>query len=392
MEQEINKLIKRSSNNENFSNLFYLISKEENIAKAIKQYKKFGSKIPGINNKTINDLYKVNEKNRINYIKELSENYKPGPIKIINKINFDNSIRKIGISNIEDRIIQLMIKQIIEPIFETKFINNSFGFRPNRNCYKAIYNTIKIINNTKYNYIIDIDIEKFYNNINHKIIINRIKELSITDKKLLLIINKIIKSRLIINNKLIDNNTGIPTGSILSPLLANIVLDKLDKYFIDKYPNEYLIRYADDIKIITNDLNKAKAIMKDIENYLNNELKLNLNKKKSKIINIKYRYSKYLGFKIKVNKNNKIKILINDDKLKYLYKIINNELSEIEIKSILRYYNISRDSNNQINKLLKSKEILLEIKFINYKIYKNQPVINIDNIIKIKIDRIITNS
>lgn len=391
MEQEINKLIKRSINNENFSNLFYLINKDENIAKAIKNYKTYGSKVSGINNKTIDDLYKLDSQQRIRYISKLFTKYNAGINKKVLKKNYDDFLREIMISNIEDRIIQLMIKQILEPIFETKFVNNSFGFRPNKSCYKAIYSIIKMINNSKFNYVIDIDIKKFYNNINPKTIIDRMKEIGIKDDRLLIIINKIMKAKATYKNKIINNKTGIPTGTILSPLLANIVLDKLDKYFIDKYPDEYLIRYADDIKIITNDLNKAKVIMNDIENYLNKELKLNINKEKSKIINIKYNYSTYLGFKIKLN-NNKIKILIKDKKLNYLYNRINNQLEETEIKSILRYYNISKDTNNQINELLKAKGILFKIKFIDYKIYKNQTIINDDNIIKIKIDQIINNS
>ena len=392
MDEIINKLVKRSINNENFSNLFYLITQEENITKAIKHYKKFGSKVPGINNKTIDDILKLKITDRNNYINKIINYYNPGLNKKIVIKNYDNSSREIMISNIEDRIIQLMIKQILEPIVEVKFINNSFGFRPNKNCYKAIFTIIKILNETKFNYVIDIDIKKFYNNINPKIIINRLKEFGITDDRLLIIINKIMRAKYIYKNKIIINKSGIPTGTIISPLLANIVLDKLDQYFINKYPDEYLIRYADDIKIITNDLNKAKVIMNDIEKYSNNELKLNINKEKSKIINIKYRYSNYLGFKIKLNKNNKPKIIIKDKKLEYLYKIINNKLTKLEIESKLRYYNISKDANNQINKLLINKGILFKIEFINYKIYKNQFTINNDNFIKIKINQIINDN
>lgn len=235
----------------------------------------------------------------------------------------------MGIPAIWDRLIQQCILQVLEPICEAKFHNHSYGFRPNRNTHHAMSRVISLINLGKYHYCVDIDIKGFFDNVNHGKLLKQMWTLGIRDKRLLTVISKLLKSE--IKGEGIPSK-GTPQGGILSPLLSNIVLNELDWWVSNQwesikmnntnrkiggfhqYARKYtqlkcgfIVRYADDFKIMCKTYGEAKRFYYEVIDFLKMRLGLEINKEKSKIINLKNKSSDFLGFKIKVVPKGKTK-------------------------------------------------------------------------------------
>lgn len=374
MHNKFVKLYNRSLNEEYFSNLMYLISDQNNIRLAIKNIKKNkGSNTPGPNGHNINNILNMNTKKCMNMFKKRFNYYIPGKIKLIEIPKENNKVRILGIPDIEDRVIQQCILQILNPILEAKFKENNYGFRQNRNCKDAIFKMIEIIKETDYKYIINIDIKSFFDNINHTKLSQQIWNIGIRDKKLLKILNLIIKSDGIKNQRIIKRNKGLPQGGIISPLLANLVLNELDNYIETNIPNCKIIRYADDFEILCTDLYIAKEIKRKVISWLKEELKLNINESKTKIINLYYKYSEFLGFKIKINNNTKEpKILIANNKIIKIKEKIDNIEDQTNklliINGINEYYNISNNTNKELKKIFNTNiNNSYNIKYLNKK-------------------------
>ena len=158
----------KNKNNYRFYKLMDLITSEQNIKLSYRNIKKNkGSKTPGVNGYTIDDLEKITNDNLVIYIKRRLENYQPQMVRRVEITKDDGKIRPLGIPTIEDRIIQQCIKQVIEPICEAKFYNHSYGFRPNRSTHHAIGRSMYLINKNRLHHVVDIDIKGFFDNVNH---------------------------------------------------------------------------------------------------------------------------------------------------------------------------------------------------------------------------------
>jgi len=191
---------------------------------------------PGIDKFTIND-FQINIDDNLNILRKLLEdqNYEPLPLLKITIPKENQKERNILISTVRDRIVQTAILNILEPIFEKNFLDTSYSYRKGRSANMALNKIQKYIKNEN-NWIVIGDIESFFDNVNLEILFNLIKK-EINDKNLLNLIFKIIKSGEQFNNK------GIPQGSVISPIFANIYLNEFDKLIYSKYN---LIRYVDD--------------------------------------------------------------------------------------------------------------------------------------------------
>lgn len=320
LQETFDNLYKDSQTGKNFNDLYELVISENNILLAYRTIKSNkGSKTAGIDAQTIDEFKKMNKNEFVSYIRNKLQDYQPKAVRrvLIPKPNGD--FRPLGIPTLTDRVIQQMIKQVIEPICEAKFFKHSYGFRPHRSTHHAISRCVYIVNHTKAHYAVDVDIKGFFDNVNHTLLLKQLWNMGIRDRIILKIISKMLKAPI----KGIGTPTkGTPQGGILSPLLSNVVLHDLDIWvanqweeFKTNHPYKtnsdkfealrrrnlkvgYMIRYADDFKILTNSYQSAKKWFYAVEQYLKQRLKLDISKDKSKIINLKKDKSEFLGFSI----------------------------------------------------------------------------------------------
>lgn len=323
MQDTFDNLYQESKQDRSFYNLYDQIISERNILLAYRTIKSnSGSITAGTDGLVINDLKNLNPNQLISFIRETLKDYKPKAVKRVFIPKESGGKRPLGIPTIIDRLIQQMIKQIIEPIAEAKFYEHSYGFRPLRNTHHAIARAQSLINKAHLHYVVDIDIKGFFDNVNHNRLMKQIWNIGIRDKRVIAIISKILKTP--IKGEGIPKR-GVPQGGVISPLLANIVLNDLDKWVYSqwtgmktKYPYKdysgklnavkrsrlkegYLVRYADDFKVFTRNSDTAHKWFHAIKKYLKDRLKLDISPEKSKITNLRKKKSDFLGYRLKAN-------------------------------------------------------------------------------------------
>lgn len=352
MQEKIDSLYAESKSGKIFTNLMKEILREENIMLAYRNIKRnSGSHTPGTDNLTIKEIEKLEPEkyvNKLRYILSGSvHGYRPKPVKRVEipKNDHTGKTRPLGIPCIWDRLVQQCIKQILEPICEAKFNEHSYGFSPIRSGENALKDCYKNMQQTKLHYVIEFDIKGFFDNVNHSKLIKQMWSLGIRDKHLIYIIKQMLKCPIKLNNgKITTPEKGTPQGGILSPLLANIVLNELD-WWIDsqwrshpvaeyygeikppkidkkgqvwkrydlgyyhmkktKLKEMYIVRYADDFRIFCRNHKDAEKIKYAVEDWLNKRLKLEISQEKTKIINLRTKWSEFLGFKMKLHKKSK---------------------------------------------------------------------------------------
>lgn len=263
---------------------------KDNLNEAYKQVirNKGASGIDEMTCEEVKDYLKVNGDKLINQI--LNREYQPLPVRRVEIPKPNGGIRKLGVPTVVDRIIQQALVQVLTPIFEPTFSEYSYGFRPNRRCQNAIDRTLELINNG-YEWIVDLDLEKFFDNVPHdkliRIIDNEVKDSDITS-----LIMKYLKAGVLINGTFEETNVGTPQGGNLSPLLSNIYLSLLDKELETR--GLHFARYADDCVILVKTENAAKRVMYSITRFIETKLKLKVNATKTHIT--RPSNLKYLGF------------------------------------------------------------------------------------------------
>lgn len=220
----------------------------------------------------------------------LSRKYQPLPVKRVEIPKPNGGIRKLGVPTVVDRIIQQAMVQKLSPIFEPLFSEYSFGFRPNRRCQNAIDRTLELINQG-YEWIVDLDLEKFFDNVPHDKLI-RLVDRQVNDSDVTSLIMKYLKAGVMINGTFEKTEVGTPQGGNLSPLLSNIMLNELDKELEARHL--HFARYADDCVIFVKTEYSAERVMKNIIHFIEAKLKLKVNATKTHIT--KPSNLKYLGF------------------------------------------------------------------------------------------------
>ncbi len=247
---------------------------------------------PGIDGVTTEEIERVMQKQWLQIKQDILEGkYRPSPVKRVEIPKPDgNGVRQLGIPTVMDRIIQQAIHQELVPVFDPTFSQYSYGFRPNRNAQQAILQTQKYIQEGC-EWVVDIDLEKFFDRVNHDMLMARVAR-RVKDKKILLLIRRSLQSGVMEDGLVKATEEGTPQGGPLSPLLSNIMLDDFDRE-LEKRGLRFA-RYADDCNIYVKSEKAGRRVMEAAVRYLIDKLKLKVNQQKSAVDNPSNR--KFLGF------------------------------------------------------------------------------------------------
>ncbi|MCL6576223.1 group II intron reverse transcriptase/maturase [Kyrpidia sp.] len=313
-----------------FKNLLEIAKAEVTIVTAIHRIKaNHGSETAGSDGQTIREVLENQYPEIIRLVREMLDDYRPALLRRvwIPKPGKDE-MRPLGIPAIADRVVQEVLRMIIEPIVEAQFFKHSYGFRPMRDAHMALERVTSICFNTGYHWVIEGDIKGCFDNINHTRLIKQLWHMGVRDRRVLMIIKKMLKAGVM--NEIETTEAGTPQGGIISPLLANVYLHKLDQWIIREWESKqtkhnysrksvrtralrkrtnlkpaYLVRYADDWVLITNTKANAEKWKRRIQKYLGVRLKLTLNEEKTLITNVREKPIHFLGHEMKLVRHGK---------------------------------------------------------------------------------------
>lgn len=266
------------------------ILSKDNLNKAYKQvYRNKGAS--GVDGVTVEKLSSYIKEHKEEILWQIrNRKYKPQPVRRVEIPKENGKMRKLGIPSVIDRVLQQALVQVLTPIYEEQFSNSSYGFRPKRSCEMAVIKALECFNDG-YDYIVDIDLESFFDEVNQDKIM-AIVHRTIKDNDVISLIRKFLQSGVMEKGVVIETNKGTPQGGNLSPLLSNIMLNELDKELEKRGLN--FVRYADDCLIMVKSEKAANRVMKSITTFITKKLGLKVNVEKSKVA--RPRQIKYLGF------------------------------------------------------------------------------------------------
>ena len=248
---------------------------------------------PGIDGVSIQDFeYRLEEELSRLQQELLNWTYKPSPVRRVEIPKPQGGVRLLGIPTVRDRVVQTALKLLLESLFEPHFSPHSYGFRPGRSPHQAVEAARDIINSGK-PYVVDIDLEKFFDRIHHDRLIARMGQ-RITDKRILRLVGLMLRSGIMINGVVCRSEEGTMQGGPLSPLLSNIVLDELDQE-LEKRGLAFC-RFADDCNIFVKSRKAAERVMATVSQFIEGKLKLKVNREKSQVA--RSERVKFLGFTV----------------------------------------------------------------------------------------------
>ena len=289
MQVKLDQIAKRAKQDKKlkFTSLIHHVN-ETNLAECYRELKR--NKACGIDGKTV-EAYGQNLKDNLSQLVESMKlkQYRPKPVKrvYIPKAG-KNEKRGLGIPSVEDKLVQIMLKKILEQIYEVEFLDVSYGFRPKLNCHDAVKALDKVVMTKPINYIVEVDIKGFFDNVSHYWL-QRCLEEKITDKNLIWLVRKFLKAGVVEDGKQLATELGTPQGGVISPLLANIYLHYiLDLWFKKKIEPQAkgsmeLIRYCDDFVVCCESEKDAKDFMELLDARLG-QFGLEVSEEKTKVL------------------------------------------------------------------------------------------------------------
>lgn len=266
------------------------ILSQSNLDEAIKRVKS-NKGAPGVDDMMVDEIDEYLYKH-MNEIKTSiwNKKYKPQPVRRVYIPKANGRKRPLGIPTVIDRVIQQAIAQVLSELYDDSFSDHSYGFRPNRSAHDAIEKSLVYINDG-YDWVIDLDIEKYFDTVNHDKLISILRE-RIKDDKTLHLIRSFLKAGIMEDGLISQSLEGVPQGGPLSPILSNIYLDKFDKEL--EYRGLRFVRYADDCDIYVRSEMSANRVMKSVSSWLERKLFLKVSATKTKVVRPKD--SQFLGF------------------------------------------------------------------------------------------------
>lgn len=287
----------------------------ENMQTALKRVES-NKGAAGIDGMSVNDLHDYLKTHWLE-VREVLESvkYQPSPVRRVEIPKPDGGVRQLGIPTVLDRLIQQAIAQVLTPMFEEVFSPHSYGFRPGRSAHQAIQQSQEYIRQG-YDWVVDIDLEKFFDRVNHDMLMARVARV-VKDKRVLKLIRAYLNSGVMVNGIVMDTEEGTPQGGPLSPLLSNIMLNDLDRELEER--GHKFVRYADDCNIYVKTERAGERVLKSVKQYLERKLKLKVNPKKSKVE--RATRAKFLGFSFWKRKGEVFVRLANRTKERFAEKI-----------------------------------------------------------------------
>jgi len=305
------------------ANLLEKILLRDNLNKAYKRVKENKGGY-GVDGMKVEKLLPFLKQHGLSLIKEIAMGkYKPQPVRRVEIPKPNGGIRLLGIPTVVDRFIQQAIAQVLTKVYDKDFSESSYGFRPGRDAHMAVKQAKEYMNQG-YRWVVDIDLEKFFDKVNHDILMSILAK-KIQDKMVLKLIRKYLQSGVMIGGLYSKTEKGTPQGGPLSPLLSNILLDELDKE-LEKRGHKFC-RYADDCNVYVKSKRAGERVMKSLTKFLEKKLKLTVNKDKSAVDRPWKR--KFLGFTFYFNKG-KVRIRAHNKSIERL----KNKIREITNRNV----------------------------------------------------------
>ena len=323
---------------------YFTIDNLKEVHKRLDSNKALG--VDKVSKEVYNSNLEENLNNLINKMKKFE--YYPKPVRRVTIPKENGKVRHLGVPSYEDKIVQGLIVDILNNIYEKVFLNCSFGFRPNKDCHLALLNIYNLMSSKMINYIVDTDINSFFDNLNQNILINAL-QIVIKDKHFIEYIKRFLNAGILDNKTLIPSDIGTPQGGLISPILANIYLHYVLDLWFEQIKQTtrgqcYLIRYADDFIMLFEYIEDSSYVYNEVIKQLNT-FNLNLHCDKTKRIKIDYNNLSsttfdYLGLSIynyKTNNSNiKVGIKTSEKNIKRKYEdirtcIYDNKEEDIKI-------------------------------------------------------------
>jgi RNA-directed DNA polymerase len=274
----------------------------ENLLLAYRRVKR-NKGAPGVDAMTVDDLMPYCREHWSGIREQLlGGTYRPQPVRQVDIPKPGGGVRTLGIPTVLDRLIQQALLQVLTPLFDPTFSEHSFGFRPGRSAHQAVRSARSHMARG-YRWVVDMDLEKFFDRVNHDVLMARVKR-RVKDRCVLVLINRYLQAGMMAGGPVSPRTMGTPQGGPLSPLLSNILLDELDKE-LERRGHRF-VRYADDCNVYVRSKAAGERVMASLERFLREKLRLKVNRSKSAVDRPWNR--QFLGYSVTTNRRPKLKV------------------------------------------------------------------------------------